>query len=58
MNRGETGPDAARLYRWHVPRSRLTRVIEESSARVVLLVAPAGYGKTTMVVLAQRRLRV
>ena len=39
---------AARLYRWHVPRSRLTRAIEKSSARVVLLVAPAGYGKTTV----------
>jgi LuxR family transcriptional regulator, maltose regulon positive regulatory protein len=45
---GATDSGTARLYRWHVPRPRLTRVIDESAAQVVLLVAPAGYGKTTV----------
>jgi LuxR family transcriptional regulator, maltose regulon positive regulatory protein len=31
-----------------VERPRLTRLLHETSARVVMLVAPAGYGKTTL----------
>src|SRR5881396_1831611 len=31
-----------------IKRPRLTRVLDESGARVILLVAPAGYGKTTL----------
>jgi ATP/maltotriose-dependent transcriptional regulator MalT len=31
-----------------IERPRLTRLLDESSARVILLVAPAGYGKTTL----------
>lgn len=31
-----------------IKRPRLTRMIDESGARIVLLVAPAGYGKTTL----------
>jgi ATP/maltotriose-dependent transcriptional regulator MalT len=32
-----------------VPRPRLLEVLERSEARIVLLVAPAGYGKTTLI---------
>src|ERR1051325_5567079 len=31
-----------------IKRPRLTRVLDESEARIILLVAPAGYGKTTL----------
>lgn len=31
-----------------VERPRLTQLLDEASARVILLVAPAGYGKTTL----------
>jgi LuxR family maltose regulon positive regulatory protein len=31
-----------------IKRPRLTRLLDETSARVILLVAPAGYGKTTL----------
>jgi ATP/maltotriose-dependent transcriptional regulator MalT len=31
-----------------IERSRLTRLLDESAARVKMLVAPAGYGKTTL----------
>src|SRR5712691_1113942 len=31
-----------------VERPRLTRLLDETSARVIMLVAPAGYGKTTL----------
>src|SRR5712691_3130652 len=31
-----------------VERPRLTRLLDEASARVIMLVAPAGYGKTTL----------
>ena len=34
------------LPRWHVARPRLTRLIDELSARTVVLRAPAGYGKS------------
>jgi ATP/maltotriose-dependent transcriptional regulator MalT len=40
-----------------VRRPRLTRLLDETTAQVILLVAPAGYGKTTLARewLAQRR---
>ena len=38
-----------------IPRPRLTKLLDESPARIKLLVAPAGYGKTT---LAQQWLNV
>lgn len=31
-----------------IKRPRLTRMLDESGARIILLVAPAGYGKTTL----------
>ncbi len=31
-----------------IRRPRLTRLLDETSARIILLVAPAGYGKTTL----------
>ena len=31
-----------------IPRPRLERLLEESGARIALLAAPAGYGKTTL----------
>jgi LuxR family transcriptional regulator, maltose regulon positive regulatory protein len=31
-----------------IERPRLTRLLDETTARVILLVAPAGYGKTTL----------
>ena len=31
-----------------IKRPRLTRLLDEATARVILLVAPAGYGKTTL----------
>jgi LuxR family transcriptional regulator, maltose regulon positive regulatory protein len=37
------------LFKRHVRRPRLTRIIEESPAQVVLVIGPAGYGKTTLV---------
>ncbi len=36
------------LFRRHVRRPRLTRLIDESAAQCVLLCAPPGYGKTTL----------
>ncbi len=40
-----------------IKRPRLTRMLDESGARIILLVAPAGYGKTTLARewLAERR---
>ncbi|MCP9488186.1 MAG: hypothetical protein MSC30_20285, partial [Gaiellaceae bacterium MAG52_C11] len=31
-----------------IERPRLTRLLDESTARIKMLVAPAGYGKTTL----------
>ena len=36
------------LFRRHVRRPRLTRLLDETTARVIVLTAPAGYGKTTL----------
>ncbi len=42
--------DALDKGRGHlITRPRLTRLLDESTARILLLVAPAGYGKTTLV---------
>jgi ATP/maltotriose-dependent transcriptional regulator MalT len=45
----ETMEQAASAAGRHIiERPRLTRLLDETSARVILLVAPAGYGKTTL----------
>jgi ATP/maltotriose-dependent transcriptional regulator MalT len=41
-------PEHPPLFRRHVRRPRLTRIIDESVAQSVILHAPAGYGKTTL----------
>ena len=46
---GTTAEATVRLGRNHIiERPRLTRLLDETSARVIMLVAPAGYGKTTL----------
>jgi DNA-binding CsgD family transcriptional regulator len=37
------------LFRRHVRRPRLTALLDESAAQAILIVAPAGYGKTSLV---------
>jgi LuxR family maltose regulon positive regulatory protein len=39
---------ASAASRHIIERPRLTRLLDETSARVIMLVAPAGYGKTTL----------
>ena len=43
-----TALDTTRAGRRIIERPRLTRLLTESESRVMLLVAPAGYGKTTL----------
>src|SRR5215207_307651 len=40
--------EAVSTRRRVIPRPRLTKLLDESPARIKLLVAPAGYGKTTL----------
>src|SRR5829696_4576373 len=40
--------EAVSTRRRIIPRPRLTKLLDESPARIKLLVAPAGYGKTTL----------
>jgi len=44
----ETALDTSRAGRRIIERPRLTRLLTDSESRVMLLVAPAGYGKTTL----------
>src|SRR3954463_15606114 len=53
MGQGEsvgeaTALDTSQAGRRIIERPRLTRLLSESESRVMLLVAPAGYGKTTL----------
>jgi len=41
-------PGLPLLFARHVKRPRLTRMLDDSSAQVILLHAPAGYGKTAL----------
>jgi LuxR family transcriptional regulator, maltose regulon positive regulatory protein len=41
-------PDARPLFRRHVRRARLTRLLDESRAQAIVLTAPPGYGKTVL----------
>src|SRR5438067_9900310 len=43
-----TARETSRAGRRIIERPRLTRLLTESESRVMLLVAPAGYGKTTL----------
>jgi LuxR family transcriptional regulator, maltose regulon positive regulatory protein len=36
------------LFRRHTPRPRLTRLLDASKSQIILITAPAGYGKTTL----------
>src|SRR5581483_11227924 len=41
--------DVRGIGRSHIiKRPRLTRLLDETDARIILLIAPAGYGKTTL----------
>lgn len=44
----ETTPAVGVGRRRIIKRPRLTRMLDESGARIILLLAPAGYGKTTL----------
>jgi ATP/maltotriose-dependent transcriptional regulator MalT len=44
----EAGQEISAGRRHIIERPRLTRLLDETSARVIMLVAPAGYGKTTL----------
>jgi LuxR family transcriptional regulator, maltose regulon positive regulatory protein len=44
----EAGEETSAGRRHIIERPRLTRLLDETSARVIMLVAPAGYGKTTL----------
>jgi LuxR family maltose regulon positive regulatory protein len=44
----ETTPAVGVGRRRIIKRPRLTRMLDEGGARIILLVAPAGYGKTTL----------
>ena len=44
----EATPEPVASRRWIIKRPRLTQILDASEARLILLVAPAGYGKTTL----------
>jgi len=45
---GAATPAIVASHRRIIKRPRLTTMLDESGARIILLVAPAGYGKTTL----------
>jgi ATP/maltotriose-dependent transcriptional regulator MalT len=48
MGREGTVTTHGRAPSFIIKRPRLTKLLDESEARIILLVAPAGYGKTTL----------
>src|ERR1043166_2704010 len=44
----DAGKEISPGRRHIIERPRLTRLLDETSAKVIMLVAPAGYGKTTL----------
>ena len=48
MREGNTSERSTAVPPHIVERPRLTQLLDEANARIVLLVAPAGYGKTTL----------
>ena len=47
MEAGQANPESA-ARRHIIERPRLTRLLDQTQARVIMLVAAAGYGKTTL----------
>ena len=45
---GTDAPALPPLFRHHVRRPRLTRLLDASTSRLIVFTAPAGYGKTTL----------
>src|SRR5947209_11162616 len=43
-----TAKKSAAAPNFIIKRPRLTKLLDDSEARIILLVAPAGYGKTTL----------
>lgn len=48
MGEGRISRTHSRAHSHIIKRPRLTKLLDESEARIILLVAPAGYGKTTL----------
>lgn len=48
MEREGTATTHSRAQSFVIKRPRLTKLLDDSGARIILLVAPAGYGKTTL----------
>jgi LuxR family maltose regulon positive regulatory protein len=49
MEAGQANPESGPAARRHIiERPRLTRLLDQTQARVIMLVAAAGYGKTTL----------
>ena len=48
MEAGQANPEPGAARRHIIERPRLTRLLDQTQARVVMLVAAAGYGKTTL----------
>jgi len=48
MNEGTPTVEVSKTRRQIIERPRLTRLLDASTARIITLVAPAGYGKTTL----------
>jgi len=49
MEAGQANPEPGAATRRHIiERPRLTRLLDQTQARVIMLVAAAGYGKTTL----------
>ncbi len=45
---GQSAETIERARRYIIKRPRLTRLLDEAKARVLMLIAPAGFGKTTL----------
>src|SRR5436853_1707748 len=48
MEAGQANPEPGAARRHIIERPRLTRLLDQTQARIIVLVAPAGYGKTTL----------
>src|SRR5256885_2220795 len=48
MTAGATQPKVVRTEQRIIERPRLIKLLDETDARTILLLAPAGYGKTTL----------